>query len=146
MDAAAHIAELRAWHAMIAHRMVGFGNFPAGFEPATYARWRDVGALLMRIEALERDLAVIGKAPTDTALPIPGGPCEPHYVKGWNDAVRAAAPVLRTVFNRGRIEAKDVHQVEQWVLDALTTLRRTKGRMIAQDTTTALDPWSDEAR
>lgn len=140
MQPSEHIAELRAWHAMVAHRMLGFGNFPAGFEPATYGRWRDVGVLLLRIEALERDAAVIGKAATDT-MPIPGGPCEPHYIKGWNDAVRAAAPVVRTVFNRGRIEGKDLVLVERWVIDALATLRRTAGRPPVTDTTTAVDPW-----
>lgn len=142
MDAATHIAELRAWHALIADKMLGFGMFPTGFEPATYARWRDVGVLLQRVEHLERDVEIMSKATTDVALTIPGGPCEPHYVKGWNDAIRAATPVVRTVFNRARIEGKDLVLTERWACDALATLRRSAGRPpTASDTTDTVDPW-----
>ncbi len=114
------IAAIRRWHAaMEKHgpKVIDFGGAEACYV-------HDVRMLIAHIDRLERERVAIAEAATDVMLPIAGSPCEPWYVKGWNDALRSAEPPMRTAFNRCRLFGKDSHDQERAVFEALASLRR----------------------
>lgn len=111
---------IRRWHAAMAAK----GPTLLDFSGAQACYVHDVRILLRHIDQLERERAELSAAATDALLPIVGSPCEPWYVKGWNDALRAAAPRLRTAFNRMRLLGRDSHDQERSALDAIDGMRR----------------------
>ena len=139
VEHAARLVELREWHALVAPRMAGLAGMGPGFDFAAYARWCDVGVLLAAIRERDDQVAALTKAPTAT-MPVPGGPCDEHYRKGWNDHARAAVPLVRTAFNRARLAGKDSLTQEALVVEALATSRRAPPPAGPGDTT-QVDVW-----